>query len=789
VNNQDLLIVGAGPAGLGAAVEAARHGLSVMLLDENASPGGRIWQALETRGAKDPEDAAALALIQRFRAGATQAHYGATVWAIEPDGQVFWSDAEGAHCVSAGSVLLATGTTERPMPIPGWTLPGVMTVGAAQIALKTGGLLPDSGTWLAGQGPLLLLYANQVLDAGGRIGGVIDLSDGFAPVRALRHVNLATLSDVRRGLGWRRRLSRAGVRWIAATELRARGEASLDAVSFRTSIGWQTERTNLLLLHDGVIPSVQITRALGCAHRWSDTQRCWHPVTDDIGRTSVPNVLIAGDGAGIGGAQSALLSGRIAVAGLVGADVTALQAERAKALAARPLLDALFAPRPMRLDDSTLVCRCEEVTAGAVREAALTGCQGMNQLKAYTRCGMGPCQGRMCGSVAIEVLAEARNVPVSAIEPLRTRFPTKPIPVGDLVTLLTQSRNVPVSTTTANNSAFLPVRDDWLARRTEAVLEPDLPIVDPHHHLWQRAGWNYMLDDLLADINTGHNIVATVFLQCHSMHRAAGPEAFRPVGETEFVNGVAAMSASGGYGPAKICAGIVGHVDLRNGAGSRAVLEAHIRAGGGRFRGIRHITSNDPDPTVMNPAFMSPPGVMGEDSFREGFACLSPLNLSFDAWLYHTQLGELTALAKAFPGTQICLNHIGGPIGIGAYAGKRAEVFSAWSKAIKSLAACPNVVVKLGGMAMRINGWDFHTKVEPPSSQELAATWKPYVETCIEAFGAARCMFESNFPVDKGSYSYPVFWNACKTLAKAASATEKTALFSGTAARFYRLNI
>jgi NADPH-dependent 2,4-dienoyl-CoA reductase/sulfur reductase-like enzyme len=435
VNKPDLLIVGAGPAGLGAAVEAVEHGLSVMLLDENPAPGGRIWQALETRGAKDAEDAAALALIQRFRAGTTQTHYGATVWAIEPDGQVFWSDAEGAHCVSADVVLLATGTTERPMPISGWTLPGVMTVGAAQIALKTGGLLPDSRAWVAGQGPLLSLYANQVLDAGGRIGGVIDLSDGFAAVRALRHLTLAALPDVRRGLGWRRRLSEAGVRWIAASDLRAEGETNLCAVSFRAGAGWQTEPADLLLLHDGVIPSVPITRALGCAHRWSDAQRCWYPATDGIGRTSVPGVLVAGDGAGIGGAQSAVLSGRIAVAGLVGADATALKEERVKALAARPLLDALFAPRPMRLDDSTLVCRCEEVSAGAVRQAARTGCQGMNQLKAYTRCGMGPCQGRMCGAVAIEVLAEARNVPVSAIEPLRTRFPTKPIPVGDLITL------------------------------------------------------------------------------------------------------------------------------------------------------------------------------------------------------------------------------------------------------------------------------------------------------------------------------------------------------------------
>ncbi|HEY4174356.1 MAG TPA: NAD(P)/FAD-dependent oxidoreductase [Rhodopila sp.] len=431
----DLLIVGAGPAGIGAAVEAAGHGLSVMVLDENNAPGGRIWQALETRGAKDADDAAALALIQRFRGSSVQARWNATVWAIELDGQVFWSDADGAHSVFASNVLLATGTTERPLPIPGWTLPGVMTVGAAQIALKTGGLLPDKGTWLAGQGPLLLLYATQVLDAGGTIAGVIDLSDGFAPVRALRHVSVSAWPEMRRGLAWRRRLSTAGVRWIAASAVRADGETALRSVSFRTTQGWQTEAADLLLLHDGVIPSVQMSRAVGCTHTWNDTQRCWQPVVDGWGRTSVPGVLIAGDGARIGGAAAAELSGRIAALGLVGGDASVERAERARYLAVRPLLDTLFAPLPMRLDDATLVCRCEEVTAGAVRQAVRTGCQGMNQLKAYTRCGMGPCQGRMCGPIGIEVLADARGVPVSAVEPLRTRFPTKPVSVGALTSL------------------------------------------------------------------------------------------------------------------------------------------------------------------------------------------------------------------------------------------------------------------------------------------------------------------------------------------------------------------
>jgi predicted TIM-barrel fold metal-dependent hydrolase len=339
----------------------------------------------------------------------------------------------------------------------------------------------------------------------------------------------------------------------------------------------------------------------------------------------------------------------------------------------------------------------------------------------------------------------------------------------------------------SGTSPYLPVRDEWLARRVEPVLEPELPIIDPHHHLWERPGWNYMLRDLLADTGSGHNIVGTVFVQCRSMHRAGGPEAFRPVGETEFVNGVAAMSASGGYGPTRVCDGIVGHVDLRAGSAAGAVLEAHIAAGGGRFRGIRHITAWDADPALMNPAYSPPPGLMFDAMFRQGFACLAPLGLTFDAWLYHPQIGDVAALARAFPGTGICLNHIGGPLAIGSYAGKREEVFAQWSAAIRDLATCPNVVVKLGGMAMRINGWDFHERAEPPSSEDLAAAWKPYVEVCIEAFGADRCMFESNFPVDKGSYGYQAFWNACKILARGASATEKADLFHGTASRFYRL--
>lgn len=333
--------------------------------------------------------------------------------------------------------------------------------------------------------------------------------------------------------------------------------------------------------------------------------------------------------------------------------------------------------------------------------------------------------------------------------------------------------------------AASPVRQDWLDRWHEEILEPDLPIVDPHHHLWDRPGWRYLLDELLADLTSGHRIVATVFLQCRAMHRADGPEPLRPVGETEFVNGIAAMSASGGYGPTRVCAGIVGHADLTLGASVRDVLEAHLRAGGGRFRGIRH--TNAWEASVPRPTNAPHAHLLADARFREGFAQLAPLGLSFDAWLYHPQIPELAALARAFPNTPIVLNHVGGPLGIGGYAGTRDEMLTQWSASIHDLATCPNVCVKLGGLGMPLTGLGFHEQAEPPSSERLANASRPYFETCIAAFGAERCMFESNFPVDKESFSYAVYWNACKRLTQAASATEKAALFSGSAARFYRI--
>ena len=327
----------------------------------------------------------------------------------------------------------------------------------------------------------------------------------------------------------------------------------------------------------------------------------------------------------------------------------------------------------------------------------------------------------------------------------------------------------------------------WLALWSEDVLEPDLPIVDAHHHLWERWGHRYLLPELLADTGSGHHVTATVFVECVSQYRTDGPTELWPVGETEFADGVAATSERVD-GPTRACAGIVAFADLSRGERVREVLEAHVVAGGGRLRGIRHIAAWDASDEIP-PSYPSPPsGLLLDPAFRAGFAQLAPLGLSFDAWIYHPQLAELTDLARAFPVTTIVLDHAGGPLGVGPYRARHAEVFAEWKRGIRDLAQYPNIVVKLGGLGMRIGMFDFHSGATPPSSADLARAWRPYVETCIEAFGPDRCMFESNFPVDGVTCSYPVLWNAFKRLAAGSSAPEKAALFEGTARRIYRLD-
>lgn len=334
---------------------------------------------------------------------------------------------------------------------------------------------------------------------------------------------------------------------------------------------------------------------------------------------------------------------------------------------------------------------------------------------------------------------------------------------------------------------YVAVRPDWLATTPEEALDPAQPIIDPHHHLWDRPGWRYLLDDMLDDIRSGHDVRATVLVQARAFHRADGPEALRPVGETQFSAGVAAMCESGIHGPVRVCQGIVGFADLTRGEAAGAVLDAHLAAGNGRFRGIRHIATWDPDPAMLNPAYQPAEEMLETPAFRAGIAELGKRGLTFDAWLYFHQIPRLTALARACPAVPMVLDHCGGILGIGRYAGRRDEVFRHWSAAIRDLAACPNVMVKLGGLGMRLPGFGFEARDRAPSSAELAETWRPWMERCIEAFGSARCMFESNFPVDKGGHAYGVGWNAMKRIAAGASATEKADLFWRSAASFYRL--
>ncbi len=330
----------------------------------------------------------------------------------------------------------------------------------------------------------------------------------------------------------------------------------------------------------------------------------------------------------------------------------------------------------------------------------------------------------------------------------------------------------------------------WLAKRpTEAALEPDLPIIDPHHHFWDTPHrGQYFLPHLLADIGGGHNIVSTVFLECQAMYRKGGVPEMAPVGEVEFVNGIAAMSASGNYGPCRVAEAIIGHADLTLGARVRDVLEAQMAVGGGRFRGIRYGVSWDAHPSIQN--FVSrviPPHIVLDKTFREGFAQLGRLGLSFESWQYHPQLPDAIDLARAFPDTTIILNHVGGVLGVGPYSGQRQEILAGWRKNIAELARCPNVNVKLGGIGMTSFGFNFHEQDLPPSSEDLASAWRQYIEPCIESFGVERCMFESNFPPDKQSGGYTELWNAFKRITTNASAAEKKALYSGTAARVYRL--
>jgi predicted TIM-barrel fold metal-dependent hydrolase len=350
------------------------------------------------------------------------------------------------------------------------------------------------------------------------------------------------------------------------------------------------------------------------------------------------------------------------------------------------------------------------------------------------------------------------------------------------------ARHPEVSVESAMESQARAAR--WRALRREDVLEPDLPIIDPHHHLWERAGARYLLDEHLADVRTGHDIRATVFVECGSFYRANAPAAMAPLGEVEFANGVGAMTASGSYGKTLVCAGIVGTADLSTGVEAARLLDAHLAAAGERFRGIRMIVKWDADEALNNGRYVIPRGLMRDPDFRAGFALLAPRGLSFDAMVYHPQIPELADLARAFPDTTIVLNHIGGLLArTRAYRDRMEEATAHWRAALTDLAKCPNVFVKLGGLGMPYLGFGLERLETPAPSERLAQVWGPLFDDCIAAFGPSRCMFESNFPPDRDSVDYPVLWNAFKRVAARYSAAERQALFFDTAARAYRLDV
>jgi NADPH-dependent 2,4-dienoyl-CoA reductase/sulfur reductase-like enzyme len=459
-NTYDVAVVGAGPAGLAAAAITAGADLTTLLLDENPAPGGQIYRAVTTTPLKEHsilgEDYwAGAALVAETKASGAEIVQGATVWSLDATRELAASWAGTSRFIKARRVILATGALERPFPIPGWTLPGVMTAGALQTLLKCSGLVPDGRLVLSGTGPLLWLLAAQLLRAGARIAALLDTTPSANYLRALPHVPAFAVSRYfAKGVALRREVARHVEVVRGVIRLRAEGEGALATVAFESGSGVRRLAADMLALHQGVVPNVNLAMAAGIAHRWHPLQLCWVPVLDATGNSHIDGIGIAGDGAGIGGALAAEAQGRLA--GL--AAVAAVAPERlarlpdrqlheqalARAVRGRAFLDQLFAPpRWSRFPEGdTIVCRCEEVTAAQLVEAVGMGAMGPNQAKAFLRCGMGPCQGRLCGLTVTELIGKTRGVAPAEVGYFRLRPPVKPIALGELAGMAHTQRAV-----------------------------------------------------------------------------------------------------------------------------------------------------------------------------------------------------------------------------------------------------------------------------------------------------------------------------------------------------------
>lgn len=452
----DIAVIGAGPAGMAAATSAAAGGASVVLLDEQPAAGGQIYRNVGGQNLRDkqvlgPDYYQGLGLVEQLGTSAVEHVTGASVWQVSAGREVGVTKDGVAHLLHADQIIIATGAMERPFPIPGWTLPGVMGAGAAQVLLKSSGVAMANAVFV-GTGPLLYLVAHQYLLAGAPIRAILDTTPRSNMVRALPHLGgaMGQLGMLIKGQGWIRQLRGAGVAFIRGVrDVRCFGADGVEGVEYRKGAGWNRVETSHVFLHQGVVPNTNLAVAAGCQHVWNDAQKCWHAQTDDWCESDISGIAIAGDGVAIGGAVAARQSGHIAALGALWRggfirpqqrDELARPARRtlAREIRVRPFLDAMFEPQADHRnppDNATIVCRCEEVTAGQVRDAVRQGCRDANQLKSHTRCGMGPCQGRQCGLTASAIIARETNTPMAELAQARQRPVVKPLSLDALANM------------------------------------------------------------------------------------------------------------------------------------------------------------------------------------------------------------------------------------------------------------------------------------------------------------------------------------------------------------------